>query len=169
MSSYAVTASDSFTLTHARYIASKVAADLVRFQDLYGQPGDEWIDKYESELTILLKYDAVDEVVYGFKRNGLWTMASARYVALPGGSIQADSDPGKIRPGVDVAGAAFTSFLTYSARWSALPFSDKERIRGELPFQRSTSSTPGLEQGYWAQDHNYMAGGRGIGRSTVRI
>ena len=30
---------------------------------------------YEEELTILLKYDAVDEVVYGFKRNDLWTMA----------------------------------------------------------------------------------------------
>jgi hypothetical protein len=107
--------------------------------------------------------------VYGFKRNGLWTLASARYVALPGGSIQADNDPGKIRPGIDVTGASFTSFLTYSARWTALPSADKDRIRRELPFERGTSSTPGLEQGHWAQDLNYMAAGRGLGRSTPRI
>jgi hypothetical protein len=169
MSSYSVTSSDTFTIAHARQIAAKVATDLLRFQDWYGSPNNDWIAKYESELTILLKYDAVEGVVYGFKRNGLWTRASVRYVALPGGSIQVDDDPGKIRPGVDVTGASFTSFLTYSSRWSSLSSTEKERIDRELPFQRSNAPTPGLEAGYWAQDHNYMAGGRGLSRSTVRI
>lgn len=168
MSSFSVTASDTFTIAHARHIAAKVATDLQRFQDWYGAPSNDSIAKYEAELTVLLKYDAVDDVVYGFKRNGLWTLASLRYVALPGGSIQVDDDPGKIRPGVDVKGAQFSSFLNYSARWFALPASDQERINRELPFQRSTASTPGLETGYWAQDNNYMAGGRGLSRSTVR-
>ncbi len=169
MSSFSVTASDAFTITHARHIAAKVATDLQRFQDWYGSPTNDWIAKYEAELTILLKYDAVNDVVYGFKRNGLWTLASVRYVALPGGSIQVDDDPGKIRPGVDVTGASFTSFLTYSGRWTSLSSTDQERINRELPFQRSTSATPGLETGHWAQDHNYMAGGRGLSRSTVRM
>ena len=161
------TTSNTFTIAHAKYIASKVATDLLRFQRFYRSPSDAWIDKYEAELTVLLKYDAVDEVVYGFKRNGFWTMASARYVALPGGSIRVDDDPGKIRPGLDVSGASFTSFLTYSSRWFALSPAERANIEHDLPFSRTTQNTPGLEAGYWAEDRNYVAGGRGLGRSTV--
>ena len=170
MSSFTTTGTttEAFTLTHAKHIASKVATDLLRFQRFYGSPSNEWIDKYEAELTVLLKHDAVDEVVYGFKRNGLWTMASARYVALPGGSIQADDDPGRIRPNLDVSGASFTSFLTYSSRWSSLTAIEQAMIERELPFKRTTDNTPGLESGRWVDDRNYVAGGRGLGRSTVR-
>ncbi|MGI8958356.1 MAG: hypothetical protein ACR2IV_01065, partial [Bryobacteraceae bacterium] len=32
------TASESFTLTHAKYLASKVTADMVRCQQNYGRP-----------------------------------------------------------------------------------------------------------------------------------
>ena len=162
------TTSDTFTIAHAKHIASKVATDLLRFQRFYGSPSDVWIDMYEAELIVLLKYDTVDEVVYGFQRNGLWTMASARYVALPGGSIQADDDPGKVRPGVDVSGASFTSFLSYNSRWSSLSARERANIESDLPFQRITDRSPDLETGYWASDRNYVAGGRGFSRSTVR-
>lgn len=167
-SSYTVSDSQTFTVAHAKHIASKVATDLMRFHRLYGRPTLTSIADYETELTVLLKYDAVDTVVYGFKRNGLWTMASARYVAQPGGSIQVDDDPGRIRPGYDVTGAVFTSFLTYSSRWTALTPDERNAIRGQLPFSRETQDTPTLEQGAWVDDRNYSAGGRGLGRSTVR-
>lgn len=166
--SYTTSGTETFSLTHAKYIASKVAADLLRFQRFYGSPSTSSIDDYEAELAVLLNHDAVDSVVYGFKRNGLWTMASVRYVALPGGTIQADDDPGKIRPNYDVTGASFTSFLTYSSNWNSLTTEQRDRIKRELPFQRTTDNTPGLEIGYWADDRNYVAGGRGLGRSTVR-
>lgn len=166
MNSYTTT--DTFTITHARHIASKVATDLLRFQRFYKSPNNHWINLYEEELTILLKYDAVDTVIYGFKRNGLWTMASARYVALPGGSIRTDDDPGKIRPGFDVRSASFSSFLAYSSRWWDLSETARAQIKRELPFQRGIGSSSGLEAGHWAQDRNYSAGGRGLGRSTVR-
>ena len=170
MSSYTTTGtiSDTFTITHARHIASKVATDLLRFQRFYGSPNNHRIDLYEAELTILLKYDAVDTVIYGFQRNGLWTMASARYVALPGGSIRTDDDPGKIRPGFDVRNASFASFLTYSSRWWNLSATVRAHIKSELPFPRGSGSSSGLETGSWAEDRNYSAGGRGLGRSTVR-
>ena len=168
MSSYTYSHTETFTVTHARYIASKVATDLKRFQRFYESPSDTWIDNYEGELVGLLKYEAIDNVVYGFKRNGLWTPASVRYRALPGGSLAADDDPGKIRPGIDVAGASFTSFLSYSSSWFALPSSERDKIEQTLPFQRSSGTAPGLETGYWADDLNYLAGGRGLGRSTVR-
>ncbi|MDE0511649.1 MAG: hypothetical protein OXI88_07690 [Gammaproteobacteria bacterium] len=170
MSSYTFTdsLSDTFTIAHAKRIASKVATDLLRFKRFYGSPSDYWIDKFESELVVLLKYDAVDTVIYGFQRNNLWTMASAKYVALPGGSINVDDDPGKIRPGLDVSNAHFTSFLTYSSRWWSLTNAERSRIKNELPFQRESGYSSGLEAGYWAGDLNYVAGGRGLGRSTVR-
>ena len=169
MNSYTRTGtfSDTFTVAHARQIASKVATDLLRFQRFYRSPSDHWINSYEAELTILLKYDAVDTVIYGFQRNGRWTMASARYVALPGGSIRADDDPGKIRPGFDVSNAHFTSFLTYSSNWTRLSSATRKDIESELPFQRAAGNSPALERGQWLGDRNYYAGGRGLGRSTV--
>lgn len=169
MSSYTITSTESFTVTHARRIASKVATDLKRFQRFYGSPDDVWIGDYEAELVGLLQHEAVDTVVYGFKRNGFWTPASVKYRALPGGALAADDDPGKIRPGVDVAGSTFTSFLSYSLAWFALTAGERDRIEQGLPFLRSTGTAPGLETGAWADDLNYVAGGRGLGRSTVRV
>jgi hypothetical protein len=168
MSSYTTTGTETFTLTHAKHIAAKVATDLQRFHRLYGKPSLADIDAYEQELTILLKYDAIDSVIYGFKRNGLWTMASARYVALPGGAMEVDDDPGRIKPNHDVTGAGFSSFLSYSSRWFALPQSERDAIEKQIPVNRTTSTVPGLEQGAWTEDRNYAAGGRGLGRSTVR-
>ena len=168
MSSYTTTGTETFTLTHAKHIAAKVATDLQRFFRLYGKPSLAAIDDYQQELTILLKYDAIDSVVYGFKRNGLWTMVSTRYVALPGGAMEVDDDPGRIKPNHDVSGAHFSSFLSYSSRWFAMPQSERDAIKQQIPVNRGTTDVPGLERGTWTADLNYAAGGRGLGRSTVR-
>jgi hypothetical protein len=166
--SYTTNESETFTFLHARYIASKVATDLRRFQRFYQQPSDTWIEWYEKELAVLLKHDAAQSVVYGFKRNGKWTEASVRYTALPGGVLSADDDPGKIRPNMDIAGADFTSFLSYRSKWFELTSSEQAAIEAECPFQRSTMTAPPLEVGYWADDLCYSAAGRGLGRATVR-
>ena len=168
MTSYTTTETSSFTITHARYIASKVATDLKRFQRFYGAPSDEWVDRYEGELAGLLKHDLVENVVYGFQRNSLWTPASVRYRAIPGGTLMSDDDPGKIRPGIDIAGARFASFLSYSSSWSVLSHAGRASIEQSLPIQRSTGLSPGLETGAWSDDLSYSAGGRGLGRSSVR-
>lgn len=169
MSSYSVTGTKTSTITEAKYLASKVATDLMRFQRFYGSPSDKSINDYEAELTLLLKHDAVDNVVYGFKRNGLWTLAAVRYIVLPGGSLQVDDDPGRIKPNLDVAGASFTSFLSYSSKWFSRSATERAQIEDLLPFQRTTGNTPNLEYGQWVQDKNYSSGGLGLGRSTVRI
>jgi hypothetical protein len=149
-------------------IASRVAADLQRFQRFYGAPSDELIDKYEKEITELLRHDVVKEVIYGFKRNSRWTEATIRYRALQGGGLNASDDPGKIRPNLDVAGARFTSFLTYNSQWGTLSQSERDSIRAACPFQRATENAPDLECGFWVDDHSYTAGGRGLARSSVR-
>jgi hypothetical protein len=160
-------ATGSFTIVHARYMASKVATDLRRFQRFYTAPSDASIASYEAELVELLKHDVVDTVIYGFKRDGKWTEAAVRYRSI-GGSLSADDDPGKIRPGLDVAGASFTSFLVFNESWSKLSDAERAAIEAGLPFQRASGSGPGLEAGYWADDLTYGAGGRGLARSTVR-
>lgn len=166
--SYTTTDTETFTVAHARYIASKVATDLLRFQRFYLSPTDEWIDKYEAELAVLLKYDVVANVVYGFQRGGKWTEAAVRYTALPGGKLQSDDDPGKIRPNLDIAGASFTSFICYNANWDRLNAQQQAAIERECPFQRTSGSAPPLEAGYWADDLHYSAGGRGLGRASVK-
>ncbi len=169
--SYSISDSETFSVTHARKIASKVATDLKRLQRLYGRPldpTDQRIDEFEQELTHLLKHDVVGSVVYGYQRNGQWTKACVRYTALPGGQLQADDDPGKIVPGHDIAGAKFTSCLSYNSNWSTLGATKQAEIERTSPLQRTSGSAPSLEKGYWDNDLSYSAGGRGVVRSTVK-
>lgn len=165
--SYTYSLSETFTIVHARHIASKVATDLLRFTRFYNSPSIEWINYYEEELTALVKEDYLDNIIYGFKRNGKWTEASIRYHALPGGTLIGDDDPGKIRPGHDVSGAHFTSYLNRNSRWLALSSEERQKFENSLPFQRGGATEPELEKGMWSQGLTYSAGGRGIMRSTI--
>src|SRR5690606_6748846 len=110
------TESSTFTITHARHMAAKVATDLKRMQRLYDYPSDRDIADYETEVIELLKAGYLGTITYGFRRDGNWIEPTLRYTAqdLAGGSAN-DDDPGKVRPGANVAGAAFYNYLTYSA------------------------------------------------------
>ena len=164
--SYTFSEIETFTVTHARRIASKVATDLLRFQRFYGEPSHRWIDDYEAELVALLKHDYLKRVTYGFKGDGKWVEA-LRYRALPGGVLVSDDDPGKIRPVAEVS-ASFSSYLIYNDNWYQLSQEERQAFKASLPFQRSCYDEPGVENGYWVDDRNYTAGGRGLGRSTIR-
>jgi Bacterial HORMA domain family 1 len=166
--SMSYTTNDTFSVIHGRRIASRVATDLLRFQSFYGLPSDKSIDDYEEELSVLLDHDVLAWVEYGFQRDGKWTEAAVRYTALPGGTLVASDDPGKIRPNLDVAGAQFTSFLDYNSNWYKKSEAERAAIAAQRPFTRGTGSEPPLESGYWASDLNYTAGGRGLGRATAR-
>jgi hypothetical protein len=164
--SYTYSGTETFSLTHAKHIAAKVATDLARFRRFYNAPTLEWINQYEAELIALLKDDYLLNVTYGFKRDGKWVEA-LRYHAVAGGNLVNDDDPGKIRPGIDVSGAHFTSYLNRNARWHGLSQVAKDAFESTLPFSRVGAEEPSLETGYWSYNHNYSAGGRGIGRSSI--
>ena len=70
--SFTATETKTFTLTHARHLAAKVAADLKRLQRLYGHITDERINEFEGEVTELLRQGYLGTVTYGFQRNDLW-------------------------------------------------------------------------------------------------
>ena len=53
--SYTFSETATFTITHARHIAAKVATDLKRMQRFYGEPSDIRIKNYETEVIELLK------------------------------------------------------------------------------------------------------------------
>jgi len=168
MSSYSYTESATFTVTHARHMAAKIATDLKRVQRLYGSPSDIEIEAYEAEAVALLKAGYLGHVIYGYKRNGSWIEPTLRYSARDlNGSSANDDDPGRIRPGRDVAGAVFTSFLSYSSTYFQASTADRESFESGLPFQRSSGTEPPVS-GYLADDRTYSAGGRALDRSTVR-
>src|SRR3989338_6418496 len=168
--SYSTTQTQSnsvtFTISHAKHIAAKVASDLMRFTRFYKNPSIAEINNYEIELTALLKAGYLDKVIYGFYRNDKWVEA-LMYHAAPDGTLVGDDDPGKIRPGTDVPGESFTSHLWRNSRWYELSQGEKEAFYAELPIKRSPSAVMELENGYWSSGLSYSAGGRSITRSTI--
>lgn len=167
-SSYTISGAVTFTVTHARHIAARVATDLKRIQRLYGSPGDAWIQAFEAEAIEFMKAGYLGTVTYGFRRNGQWIEPTLQYTARElAGATANDDDPGRIRPGADVSGATFYSYLTYSAAWDRLTAEQKEAFKRGLPFQRGGAAEPGVS-GYFAGDRTYSAGGRALDRASVR-
>lgn len=166
--SYTLSEATTFTVTHARHMAARVATDLKRVQRFYGSPSDSKIAMYEAEVTELLKAGYLGTVTYGFKRDGKWIDPTLRYTArdLAGGSAN-DDDPGRVRPGANIIGASFSSFLTYSSVWDRLSDAEWQSFKQRLPFQRGDGPEPGVS-GYFAADRTYSAGGRALDRSSVR-
>ena len=167
-SSYSYTESTTFTVTHARHMAAKVATDLKRMQRFYGKPSDEKIAEFEAEVVELLKAGYLGAVSYGFKRDGQWIEPTLRYTAqdLMGGSAN-DDDPGKLRASANVEGASFYSYLTYSAAWDALGAEAKDKFKKGLPFYRGGADEPSVN-GYMVDDRTYSSGGRALNRASVR-
>ncbi len=166
--SYTLTETTTFTLTHAKHMAAKVATDLKRLQRLYGLPSDAYIGKYETEVTELLKAGYLGTLTLGFKRDGRWIEPTLRYTARDlAGTSASDEDPGRIRPGANITGASFYSYLTYSPAWDNLTHAEQESFKERMPFYRNGAPEPGIN-GYLAGDRTYSAGGRALDRSSVR-
>lgn len=168
--SYSTTATETrtFTVTHARHLAAKVAADLKRLQRLYGHITDQRIEEFEGEVTELLRQGYLGTVTYGFQRNDKWIEPTLRYTAADLAGSGTDDDPGRVPPGKDISGAKFHSYLTYSAAWDALTPDERAAIKRQLPVQRVSGSESAVSNGYFADDKTYFSGGRSLGRASVR-
>jgi len=167
-SSYTYSDTITFTHTHAVHLAAKVAADLKRVQRLYGSPSDTAIAEYEAEMVAFVKAGYLGTVTYGYRRDGNWIEPTLKYTAQDlAGSAANDDDPGRVRPGADVSGASFYSYLTYSAAWDRLSYDEQQRFKGTLPVSRNSAPEPGAS-GYFSSDKMYSSGGRALNRSTMR-
>ena len=166
--SHTLTDTTTFTRTHAKHLAAKVATDLKRMQRLHGEPSDDGIHAFEKEAIELLKGGFLGTVTYGFRRNGRWIEPTLRYTArdLADGSAD-DDDPGRVPHRAQTRGAYFYSYLTYSLAWHLLTPADRDRFESRLPFQRTAAPEPGVD-GYWTGDRTYSAGGRALDRFSLR-
>jgi hypothetical protein len=164
--SFSYTKSLTFTIVHARQLASMVAADMHLCALYYGHPSEQRIRDYSEELAQLLNLGYVAEYEFGYKRNGK-RLVCWRY-AVQNGVFVNDGRPGKIISTVDVSGASFYNFLTHNAVWDALDDDERDAIESVLPVQRGFGSLPTDGYGYWTTDHGYTAGGVGLGRRTFR-
>jgi len=167
--SFSNTNSVTFTRTNAKYLASKIAANLKRIQRLYGEPSDNWINQYEQEAIEYLKAGYAEKVTYGYQRAEKWIEPTLVYTIkdLVNMYSVADDDPGNIRRGADVSGADFTSFLCFSSDWYNLTSEAKAQFKASLPFQRGTGFEPEID-GYLERDHTYSSGSKSLNRSSVK-
>lgn len=165
-----IAASQSFTRTHAKYLASKVVADLYQCVRLYGRPSTDSIPDYEDELVELLVGEYVDEYEFGFKQDGK-RVVSWQYSVTAGGDLAGggtDDGAGGVYARAKVAGAAYFNFLSYSQKWFDLASSDRDQIKATLPFSRSAGTLPTDGNGYWVQDKTYSSSGTSVARRTFR-
>lgn len=161
------TASESFTVIHARELASRVMTDLRLFSRFYGHPSPDELDRYNDELVLLLKNKYLLDYEFGFKRNDQ-RVVSLYYKINACGDLEGGS-PGGVFPRADVSGASYFNFMNYNASWYAADATAKARFRESLPFQRSTGSPPTDGNGYWINnDRGYAAGGYQLTRATFR-
>ena len=168
MSSYSISESTTFTLTHAKHMAAKVSADLKRMQRFYGYPSDISIAQYELEVIELLKAGYLGTLTVGFLRDDKWIEPTLRYTARDLAGLAAlDDDPGRVRPGLNVTGATFYNYLIRSAAWHALSAAEQEAFEKRLPFSRVGKTEPTVN-GYLVDDRIYSAGGRALNRASVQ-
>ena len=162
---YSYSISDTFTKTHAVYLASKVAADLKQMQLFYNKPLNEAIDSYIEELVILLVNRCLKMVEYGFRRGDSWVVV-IRYTVRSGGASIADDRSGRVPAGANVSGASWHSFLEHSDTWSNLSESQRKQIRDSLPFRRTTGTEPIVGLGWWTPDKAYYRNGIALERGV---
>lgn len=165
--SYSITETRTFTISHARYVTSKIAADLDLMRAYYGRPSADDITRYAEEAAILLNGRYLQSVEYGFKREGK-AIFSLKYVARSDGTLQTDDRPGRVPFGLNVTGAGWYSYLSYSDSFFRLNSEQQAKITASLPVSRSDGPSPETGNGYWEQTRCYSSNGEGVVRNIFR-
>lgn len=156
----------AFTLTDARYVGAKVAADLRLLNNLYGKPSPADLDDYAEEVALLLNDGYLDTVDYGFRDTADYTWRlRLRYRATVGGHL-ADSRPGNLPRSLDLGRYRFHSYLTYSAAFNALDPAERQRVKAALPVRRTGGEEPGGLFGTTTGGHSYARHGTGMTRDV---
>lgn len=161
------TATSTFTIIQARYLASKIAADLHLCAQYYGSPSESRIREYAEELAQYLNAGYLKEYEFGYKKNDV-RVVTWRYRVDENGLLTTDDRPGKVVSYVDVSGATFYNFLTQNAAFFRLSAADQAKFEGGLPLQRTPGTLPSDGLGSWKSDRNYYSGGVGMNRQTFQ-
>jgi len=161
------TKTTTFTITHARYLSSKVAADMHICAQYYGEPSETRIRDFAEELAQYINEGYVKEYEFGYQKNNQ-RVVTWRYRVDENGLISTDDRSGKIVPYVDIQGASFFNYLTQNSRFFQLSAAQQARFKSGLPIQRTNGDPPSDGAGYWTSDRNYYSGGQGLARETFQ-
>lgn len=164
---YTTTKTNTFTITHARYLASKVAADMHLCAQYYGNPSEQNIRDYAEELAQYINEGYLSEYEFGYKKDEK-RIVTWRYKVDANGVLTTDDRPGKVVAYVDIAGATFYNFLTRNSRFSQLGSQQQSTFKAGLPIHRNEGQPPSDGPGYWTSDRNYFSAGQGLGRQTFQ-
>ncbi len=165
--SFSFTTTATFTIVHARYLASKVAADMHLCAQFYGNPPEARIREYAEELAQYLNMGYLQEYEFGFQKYDK-RIVSWRYKVDSNGVLITDDRAGKVVPYVDITGARFFNYLTQNSRFFQLSSGEQSQFRAGLPLQRTSGEPPADGTGYWTLDRNYFSGGCGLNRQTFQ-
>lgn len=165
--SYSYTTTESFTLTHARRLAAKVAADMHQCQRFYGHPTDTQIENYRQELIVLLHGGYIKSYEFGFQTKDERRVVSWSYTVGPSGDLEGDRSGG-LFPSADITNAVTFNFLLYSSEWFALSQAEKDKVQANYQVRRSDGSPPRDGNGYWDSSRHYASGGVAVTRKEFR-
>lgn len=165
--SYTTTATESFTLTHAKRLAAKVAADMHQCQRLYGRPTDTQIENYEQELIVLLHGGYVESYEFGFKTRDGQRVVSWHYTVNLAGDLEGGRSGG-LFPTADISEAVPFNFLSRNSVWSALSQEERDKIEASFPVRRTEGKPPKDGNGYWDSSRSYVSGGVAVTRKEFR-
>lgn len=165
--SYSYTTSETFTLTHARRLAAKVAADMHQCRRFYGKPTDTQIADYQEELAVLLHGGYAETYEFGFKTSDDRRVVSWYYTVGSSGDLEGGRSGG-LYSSAQVSNARMFNFLTYSPEWLALSSGEKEKIRANHSVRRTDGEPPQDGNGFWDSSRHYTSGGVAITRKEFR-
>lgn len=160
-----VSLTGSFTRTGAEYLASKIAAELQAMSDYYGSPDEAKIPRYQKEMAELLSEGCVEWVQYGFRRDGKKVFV-LKYRVQPSGFQ--DGRSGGVLARVDVSGAEWFSFMTYTRKWHSLSDARRREIKDRTGIKRAEGEEPADGDGCWAEYRDYSSEGVGVQRGIFR-
>lgn len=160
------TTTSTFTRTNARYLASKIAADLRQLRSFYGRPTEQQIDDLSDELVEMLAGGYVATYEAGFRKEGK-RVVSERYSVSSSG-LATDERAGGIYARADVTGASWFTFMNYSDAWWDLSDTARKAVKDSVAIDRSPGTEPTDGNGYWENGRNYASGGTSTSRSGFR-
>ena len=158
------TTSSTFTITDARYVASKMGADLRGLYARYDTPAAEEVENYIEEAALCLKAGYLKTVDYGFKRGDIWILR-LRYTAVSGGQLS-DGSPGRLPAASELADCSFYSYLVWSDTFTGLSAAARQAFKDTLPITRTSAEAPSLGSGRYGTAVEYSRHGAGLSRDV---
>ena len=154
---------DTFSITHARHIASRIAGDLRLMNRYYGYPRLSQIDDLLEEIAQCLAAGYLKSFEIGYERGARERVFTLFYEVLCDGTLS-DNRSGGVPPYQDMSDATPFNYLIFNSRFWALSEEGREAFEASLPVKRR--SAPPLQDGngYWSEDRSYGAGGVSVRR-----